>query len=154
MSTYIIARHVANTILDLSFKEKHPITPLHLQMMLYDIYKQYYQLTDQLPWTEPFVASRQGPVLMDIYHALLTETKQDQPILKYLPTYEEDLTLVKLHTYNPISHMIVSVWNSCKDTNPQVLLQKITTPGSAWEISRTKNFWYIQPSLIKRSDTP
>ena len=93
----IPAQAVCNSILQLSFEENIPVSPMKLQKLLYFVYRDYLKETDELLFSERFEAWPSGPVLPSVY----SEFKSfcDQPITKFAKNADGSVSVL-LKSFN------------------------------------------------------
>ena len=123
---------ITNNILSRAFAENVTITPMKLQKIMYFLYREYLQTTNEPLFDERFKTWDYGPVLTSVYHYY--KHYKDRSIKHF---YEEDGYIYKVdEEQNPIfKRCLNKVWNQCKDYNG-IELSKIThKPETAWSKS-------------------
>ena len=138
------ALQVANTILQRSFNEKHPISHLKLQKLLYILHGWHLSIQKGAPaFYEPVEAWSLGPVVARVYHHF--KHWDDRPI------GEENMEKTDL----PISreedsglHKILDmVWENYKDRTSFTLVDLTHARGAPWDIVYIKNR-YVRHAVI------
>lgn len=145
----IPAQAVCNSILQLSFEENIPVSPMKLQKLLYFVYRDYLKETDELLFSERFEAWPSGPVLPSVY----SEFKSfcDQPITKFAKNADGSVSVISKAAIGAqcVVNTIKSVWDKYKHLNGIQLSGLTYQKGTAWNQANSKHELLLDIDSIK-----
>lgn len=126
------AQAVCNTILQLAFNEKIPVSPMKLQKLLYFVYRDYLKATGSELFSEKFEAWPYGPVLPSIYDEF--RSFQGNPITKFAKNADGSASIVSPTASGALDavYSIARVWKKYKDKTGIELSQITHQQESAW----------------------
>ena len=127
--------HVANFVLDRAFEERHPVTQMKLQKLVYIGYGWTLAVLDRKLFDEPIHAWKHGPVIRSLYdefkhyrarpidrHSMDFDFESSRIDFPRIPGDDEDVNLV-----------LDKVWNVYKNFKAATLRNKTHEPGSPWQ---------------------
>lgn len=137
---------VCNTVLKKAFEENIPVTPMKLQKIIYFIYRDYLQQTDQKLFNDNFQAWQYGPVVVSVYDEF--KSFGSRPITRFAKDAKGKVKVVK-STAKDIMCSIDNIWDKCKNFNG-IELSKIThKPGTAWYTAWTNEHDLLSTAEIQ-----
>jgi len=139
---------ISNSVLEKSFSQDIPVSPLKLQKLLYFIYKRVLQRTRTSLFEEHFEAWQYGPVLPSVYEKF-KHYKFDK-ISDYY--YENGNTFVVSANYEEFHEALDFVWSKYSDVEPWELVELTHLPGTAWKVANDQNALYIEEQNILQED--
>ncbi|MDX6806441.1 Panacea domain-containing protein [Terrihabitans rhizophilus] len=135
------AKAVANAILEKSFQEKKPVSPLKLQKLLYYAHG-YYSAAAGVPLIDqPFEAWEYGPVVPSLYREF--RHCGNSPINSLASDYSWELEdfcpVPPVSDDRKMRRVIDFVWEAYGDYSPIELSEMTHQPDSPWDRTRKKN---------------
>lgn len=121
---------LSNTILEKSFTEKVPVSPMKLQKLLYFIYKEYAQKTGEPLFSENFQAWDYGPVVQSIYDEF--KSFKGNSITRFSKDASDKVYVLSPNKSSVVFDAINSVWDKYKDCSGIELSQITHRCESAW----------------------
>lgn len=126
----ITALNVANTFLDIGFKESIDISPMKLQKLIYILYKEYIKETNIKLFDENFETWKYGPVLPSVYNAF--KKYGSKPIKNFVFNEDDTYTTLTLNKGSKFYEVFYDVWNKYKDMSGTYLSALTHKEGTAW----------------------
>lgn len=125
----ITVQALANTVLKKAFEESINITPMKLQKLLYFIYRDYLQNTNNPLFKEDFLVWKYGPVLSSVYYEF--NSFGANPINRFARDAKGKVFWAN-NSDKQLTKSINTVWNKYKGLSGIELSQITHKPGSAW----------------------
>lgn len=129
-SIVITSLNVANTFLDIGFKESVDISPMKLQKLIYILYKEYMRETNSRLFDENFETWKYGPVLPCVYNAF--KKYGSKPIRAFVFNEDDTYTTLVLNQGSKFYAVFYDVWNKYKDMSGTYLSALTHREGTAW----------------------
>ena len=145
--TTIPVQAVCNTILMKSFEEKITVTQMKLQKLLYFVFKDYLQKTDEALFSEQFETWPYGPVLPSVYNEF--SSFGSDRITKLAKNADGSATIVSSEGAPSVMESINLIWSKYKRQNGIQLSNITHRPGSAWYKAHNKNELFLSNDDIK-----
>lgn len=127
---------VANTFLYYGFEECIKISPMKLQKLIYFLFKQYAQKTNQQLFSEQFETWRYGPVLPSVYYEF--SSFGSAPITKFARDAQGKVHILNVSSSKELNEAWSIVWNKYKYCSGSELSGITHQPGSAWSKAKDK----------------
>lgn len=138
---------LCNTIIKKSFDENISVSPMKLQKLMYFIYRDYLQKTNEPLFIEEFQAWQYGPVLQSVYDEF--KTFKANRITRFAKTANNEVYIIN-ESLDPILSLVInSVWNQYKNLDGITLSQITHKDGGAWRKAFEKNKLTIEIEDIK-----
>lgn len=149
---YDDASLVSNNILERSFRDKIPVSPMKLQKIMYFVASEYAKETGEQLFTENFEAWKYGPVLRSIYREF--KPFGGFPITAFATQDALGNTYRAAEALDPELRVAIdTVWTSARDQSAIDLYRLTHTAGSAWSQAWEKGQQYITPNLVTQDTT-
>ena len=126
--------HVANHVLDRAFAERHPVTQMKLQKLVYIGYGWTLALLDQKLFDEPIYAWKHGPVIKSLYDEF--KHYGATPIDQYSMNFDLDSSEIHFpripDSDQDVDRVLNMVWGVYKNFKAVTLRNKTHEQGSPW----------------------
>ena len=138
---------ISNNILELAFKEKVSVTPMKLQKLLYFVYRNFLQETEQCLFADRFETWKYGPVLSDVYREF--SHYKDRQITEYYKNKEGKCYKLNEANNPAFARALHEVWEQYKDYSGIALSNLTHQPGTAWRKAWNEHRTFLSDADIK-----
>lgn len=121
---------VANTFLEKGKSENIEITPMKLQKLIYILYKEYLQLTQERLFEEKFETWKYGPVLRSVYETF--KKYRSNHISSFYFIKERQYQTIDLPIGSQIRQVFDEVWETYKHFEGIYLSELTHGRDNAW----------------------
>lgn len=128
---------ICNTILQKSFNEFIPVSPMKLQKLLYFVYGTYAKAYNEPLFSEDFQAWQHGPVLSSVYNEF--KSFKASSITKFSKDANGATYVLNPDSTSHVINIIDDVWSKYKNCTGIDLSYITHLPGSAWYKAYTNN---------------
>ncbi len=135
----------ANNFIRKSNEEDIPITPLKMQKLVYFLYKNYLQTTDEKLFSERFETWKYGPVVPSIYAEF--SSYKHNPIKNYGQDSQGKCYAVK--EVGIFKTCFDKVWERYKNYSAEQLSNLTHSVGTAWSKAKDNKQQYLNDEDIK-----
>ncbi|PPG02697.1 hypothetical protein C5E06_09595 [Pseudoclavibacter sp. RFBI5] len=124
------ALNVSNNILERSFRENTPVSPMKLQKILYFAAAEYAKATGRPLLDGNFEAWQYGPVLRSVYSEF--KGYGARPITSYSTDARGVASIIREDQDPALATVLDKVWRGTKGRSAVELSRDTHAPGSAW----------------------
>lgn len=149
----ITALNVGNNILERAFAENIDITPMKLQRLIYFVYRDYLQQTNNSLFNERFKTWKHGPVLSSVYEKF---KKYGANAIRSYAIEGDGKTVLTVNEDNSpaFKRILDNVWKTSKNYNGIYLSSLTNMQGSAWYKAVENDKAYCSDKDIKVDFSP